>query len=204
MRLLFKDRRVALIVTSLFILSCDKEQVSFLSYDVFSQIEGSYEVKSIVWDGNPIDLNNDNKASNDLYGELMSLPYNEMAKDEQGAVVFGNVVREKVSGSICLSLPIQGIHVMHDGRYDGMIGNTLYQFLPFTIDSGGVLSIEHLDSVRSSEYESRLEMKSIHDGTVSFDQMGNMYFTVCNVLYDYREQKLVEGVIQYKFAKIHD
>lgn len=165
------------------------------------QIEGTYNLIKITWEGKPLDINNDGIVSNNLYPELMSLSTN--AGNEHHATVLSFSL-DRSKGAIGMCLPMQNVSVTYDGRYPTawMIGNALPVSISYHIDPNGTLFVDHFDSLNLPENDSRIEMKRMNNGTVSFGFNGHMSFRVGYTLYDHQTGQLVEGTILYVFERI--
>jgi len=167
--------------------------------NVSKKITGVYELVRIQWEGDPVDVNNDGVASNNLYPELMTLSTN--AQNTYQAQV---LVSNSSSGSIGMYIPLQNVSVTQDGRYPKgfMIGLSFPISLLYHIDSEGRVSVDHFDSLKVPESESRIEMKRMHDGQATFDEHGHFVFTVHNTLYDHVTDQLTDGIITYTYMKV--
>lgn len=179
------------------LISCRKNDVRVP--DVSEKIAGVYELVRIQWDGDPVDVNNDGVTGNNLYPELMTLSTNA-----QGVYKTQVLVSDSSSGSIGMYIPLQNVSVTHDGRYPKgfMTGMALPLSLLFHIDREGSISVDHFDSLDVPESESRIEMKRIHDGQATFDELGHFVFTVHNTLYDHATDQLVDGIITYTYTRV--
>ncbi len=179
-------------VILLALTSCHKEQEDKIS-ETAEFIRGTYRLKSITWEGSPVDLNNDGVKGNDLYEELLSLPMNQISA--WTGTVSGNVYRS--TASIGLQMPIQGIKVDEFGNYYGMAGGMWVFSISGTINSDGTIEA-NFDRFNVNEYD-RLDLRKMHDGLVLFDMTGkgSFSFRVHATLYDRLTGSLVEGVITY-------
>lgn len=188
--------RIILMLTFLLTAStsCHKEKENKIS-ETSEFIRGTYKLKSIIWEGDPIDLNNDGVQSNDLYVELLSLPANQISAWLGTAT--GNAQRSTVS--IGLQMPIQGIRVDEFGDYYGMEGGMWVFSISGTINTDGTIEAT-LDRFRVDEYE-RLDLRTMHNGSVIFDMTdkGSYYLRLNAAFYDRLEHKLVEGVVTYGY-----
>lgn len=189
-----------LVVLSGFLCSC-RDHSSDLISETADKIEGIYNLEAIAWEGEPVDINNDGIASKDLLQELLSLPTN--AENNHQAVVT-SITLDRSSGAIGMDLPMQNVSIASNGQYpEGwMIGNMLTVNVSYHIDPNGSLFVNHFDSVGLPDDDSRIEIKRMKNGTVSFDFNGHMSFIVEYTLYDRQSRQLVDGVIQYLFEKI--
>lgn len=179
-------------------ISCGKDNPSS---DTAARIEGDYLLSDISWTGNPVDVNGDGVASNQLYAELMSLSMNADTRFTAEVLPYSPGHSEGVIG---IRFPIQNSSATYDGRYPTgyMTGGTLSLSVPYEIDSDGHLSIECFDSFDVPKYEQRVEIKNIHDGKVWFDECDNLYFEASYTFYDRLTDELVSGVIKYTYTKI--
>jgi len=189
-----------LVVLSGFLCSC-RDHHSELISETADRIEGTYNLNAILWEGEPVDINNDGTVSKDLYQELLSLPTN--AENKHHAVVT-SIALDRSLGAIGIDLPLQNFSIAPNGQYpEGwMIGNLLTVNISYHIDPSGSLFVEHFDSVGLPEDDSRIEIKRMKNGTVSFDYKGHLSFKVEYTLYDRLNRKLVDGVILYLFERI--
>ena len=189
-----------LVVLSGFLCSC-RDHYSDLINETADRIEGTYDLEAIAWEGEPVDLNNDGIASKDLLQELLSLPTN--AENNHQAVVT-SITLDRSIGAIGMDLPMQNVSIAPNGQYpEGwMIGNMLTVSISYHIDSSGSLLVDHFDSVGLPDDDSRIEIKRMKNGTVSFDYKGHMSFKVGYALYDRQSKQLVDGIIQYLFERI--
>jgi len=181
--------------------SCKKDSADPIK-DVSDQIYGTYNLKKILWEGEPVDVNNDGISSNNLYQELMDLPTNAGNKDNHLAHV-SNFSENMQKATISIRLPLQNFSITHDGRYPEvwMIGNALTVFLSYYIDSEGTIQVERFVSHNLPESDSRIELKRMKNGTVLFDLEGHLTFRTEYTLYDRLTKKLVDGIIQYTYEK---
>lgn len=165
------------------------------------KIEGAYELTRITWEGDALDINGDGIASNDLYGELLSLPIN--AENDHRAFV-QCLFQDRTVGYVRMQLPMQNVNITEDGRYPTawMIGSRMNVSLYYQIDSEGHLAIDHFDSMAINEDDARVEMKKMNNGKAWFNGKGALCFKVTYTFYDYIKAQLVEGIIQYSFEKI--
>ena len=165
------------------------------------RIEGDYLLSGISWSGNPIDVNGDGVASNQLYTELMSLSMNV---DTRFLAEVLPSLPDHREGVISIRFPIQNSSSTYDGRYPAafMTGGALSVSLPYEIDSDGLLSIERFNSFDVPKYEMRVEIKSIHGGKVWFDEWDSLYFEAGYTFYDRLTDELVSGVIKYTYTRI--
>lgn len=192
------------LVTGLF-CSCRKESNSNSVKETANMICGTYNLKMIKWEGEPVDVNNDGVASNNLYQELMDLPTNAENKDNYTAQVF--LYSEDMSkATISMMLPIQNYSISSDGRYPEvwMIGNPLPMHLSYSIDSKGSIQVERFESFNLPESDSRVELKRMKNGTISFDLNEHLTFRTEYTLYDRLTKQLVDGVIQYIYERVED
>ena len=182
------------------LISCEKEKLLPVD-ETAARIEGTYVLSEITWTGEPVDVNGDGVASTILYEEMMSLPTN--AENRFLAEVLP-VSSDHQDGAIVIQLPIQNVSATYDGRYPTayMIGNTLPLRVKYWIDANGNLSVEPFKSFDVTPYELRVEIKSIHDGKVSFDRKNMLLFTADYTLYDHKAGQLCEGIIEYIYKKI--
>lgn len=180
--------------------SCKKDRLGLVE-ETAERIEGTYDLVAIVWEGEPLDVNNDGEASKDLFAELMSLPTN--AGNKHQAIVL-SLSSDRSTGAVGMDLPMQNVGVTPDGRYPTawMIGNLLSVNISYQIDSNGIVSVDSFDSMNLPEDDSRVEMKRMHKGTVSFDYNGKMTFRVGYTLYDHQTGQLVDGIIHYIFDRL--
>lgn len=164
------------------------------------RIEGDYLLSGISWSGNPIDVNGDGVASNQLYTELMSLSMNV---DTRFLAEVLPSLPDHREGVISIRFPIQNSSSTYDGRYPTvfMTGGALSVSVPYEIDADGFLSIGHFDSFDIPKYEQRVEIKYIHDGKVWFDDGNNLYFEAGYTFYDRLNDELVSGIIKYSYTK---
>ena len=188
---------VAVLICSLSSCNSDNASVNRAA----DKIEGAYELTRITWEGDALDINGDGVASNDLYGELLSLPIN--AENDHRALVQG-LMKDRTVGFVRMQLPTQNVNVTEDGRYPTawMIGSRIDVSLYYQIDPEGHLAIDHFDSIAVNEDDARIEMKSMNNGTAWFNEKGDLCFEVTYTFYDYIKAQLVEGIIRYSFEKI--
>ena len=192
------------LVSGLF-CSCRKDSNSNSVIEIANKICGTYNLKMIKWEGEPVDVNNDGVARNDLYQELMDLPTNAENKDNYISQV--SLYSEGMSkATISMMLPIQNYSVASDGRYPEvwMIGNPLSMHLSYSIDSKGSIQVERFESFNLPESDSRIELKRMKNGKVSFDLNEHLTFRTEYTLYDRISKQLVDGVIQYIYERVED
>lgn len=187
------------LAASLFV-SCKKDKSSdpLITADL---IVGQYKIKSVSWEGAPVDLDGDGVASKDLNVELMSLPFNQNANNFHASV--GNSYDR---GRISFFIPIQGYEKEYDGSYpEGlMIGGDWPINLSYKINSKGEVLIDHLDQIDLGEFDSRIELSNIKNGIAFFDFQEHLSFRAEYTLYDRLTKQFVEGVIQYTFERIQE
>ena len=181
-------------------VSCGKNEPSFAD-KVAERIEGEYTLTDIFWTGDPIDVNGDGISSNHLYQALMSLPANAQSLFVAEVLPF---LPDHYDGVIGIQFPIQNSSATYDGKYPtGFItGGALSVSVRYQIDVEGRLSVDHFKSFGVPSTELRVEIKSMHDGTVSFDENYNLIFTAGYTFYDHLTVGLVSGVIRYTYKKI--
>jgi len=192
-------RAIALSLLLSVVCSCEKDSSSNI-YRTAEAIVGNYGLSAIYWEGNPIDVNNDGIASNELYDELMSLPANSQDHFEAVVMDFSN---GREDGIIGIWLPMQNVCDDEQGQYPKvfMTGGNFPVNLSYQINDDGSIITEHYESFGTNEFDSRVEMRSIHDGTVVFDLCGHMTFSVMYTIYDHKTDWLVDGKMHYTFVR---
>ena len=197
---LFRKQYMLLAVMVVLFCSCNKGRLKSVE-ETAERIEGMYDLVAIAWEGEPLDVNNDGEASKDLFAELMSLPTN--AGNKHQAIVL-SLSADRSTGAVGMDLPMQNVGVTPDGRYPTawMIGNLLSVNISYQIDSNDIVSVDSFDSMNLPEDDSRVEMKRMNNGTVSFDYNGKMTFRVGYTLYDHQTGQLVDGIIHYAFERV--
>lgn len=182
------------------ICACNKDNSNMIA-KVADEIEGEYNLVSMQWDGNPVDINSDGKAGNDIYSAMMSLPTN--SQNEFHAIVI-SMSQDRSAGAIGMQIPLQNVSVLGDGSMPAafMIGNTLPLSLSYRIQEDGTIKIEKFESLGMSEFDSRMEMRRINTGTACFNMAGKLLFSVNYSLFDHVTGTLVDGIIHYEWEKL--
>lgn len=180
---------------------CKKDVLSPVD-QMADRIEGTYTLTKISWEGTPVDLNGDEIANNNLYEELMSLPTNAQ---NQFLTDIRSYTQDRREGVICIQFPIQNLSITHDGRYPTgfMIGNTLSVNIRYQIDADGHLFIDRFESFNLPEDDLRFEIRSIHDGIVSFNENYDPSFTAKHTFYDRKTDQLIDGTLTYYYTRVN-
>jgi len=197
--LLLFVRAFALSLLLSVVCACEKDSTSNI-YRTADAIVGNYELSAIYWEGNPIDVNNDGIANNELYDELLSLSTNSQDHFDSVVMDFSN---DRAYGLIGMALPTQCVCVTADGQYPKgfMTGDNLPVSLSYWINDDGSIITERFESFETDEFERRVELRNIHDGTVVFDLCGHMTFSVMYTIYDHKTDGLVDGKMHYTFDR---
>lgn len=180
--------------------ACKKDVVSPVD-QMADKIEGIYTLAKITWAGTPVDVNGDGISNNDLFVELMSLPTNAQ---NQFLTDIRSYTQDRREGVICIQFPIQNLSITHDGRYPTgyMIGNTLSVNIRYQIDADGHLAVDRFESFDLPEDDLRIEIRSIHDGSVSFDKKNDPSFTAKHTFYDRKSGQLIDGTLTYHYTRV--
>lgn len=182
------------------VYSCNKDKVNLIT-GTANKIEGYYELTSIQWDGDPIDINADGHASDDILSELMALPTNAQNSFQSAVLPINS---DRSVGTIGFQFPMQNISRRWDGTMpvSDMIGNTLLLNISYKIEENGTLWVEHFESMNLSGHSSSVEMNKINNGTVKFDMKGELLFSVNYTLYDHCTKDLVTNTLHYTLRKL--
>ncbi|MCR5352057.1 MAG: hypothetical protein K6E35_06160 [Bacteroidales bacterium] len=179
---------------------CKKDVLSPVDQTA-DRIEGTFALTQISWEGTPVDLNGDGIANNNLYEELLSLPTNAQ---NQFQTDIRSYTQDRREGVICIQFPIQNLSSTHDGRYPTgfMIGNTLSVDIRYQIDADGRLSVDRFVSFDLPEDDLRIEIRSIQDGIVSFNEKSDPRFTAKHTFYDRKSGQLINGTLTYHYSRV--
>ena len=190
-----------IVILSVSLYSCNKADSNPVAKTA-DKIEGTYKLVSMHWEGDPVDVNADGLKSKDIMSELMALPTNAQN-------IFQSVVlpmnSERSIGAIGFQFPMQNVSVGPDGAFptSWMTGNTLQLNISYKIEHDGTLNIEHFDALDMPEFDSRVEMNRINNGTVRFDLKGTLIFSVNYTLYDHISGQLVTDTLHYELEKVY-
>lgn len=201
---IFNKLQSAILLTALIVASCGRADNTPYYKAITEHVVGCYTLTGIIWEGDPVDLTGSGSASNNLYSQMMSLPVNA---GNNHRVEVMNTSTDFDSGLIGMDLPMQGYCVSLDGQSyieENMIGYTQPFSFSYQIDTEGKVTASHFDSFDFDQYDRRTELKKIHNGSTTFDLEGHAYFTAEHTLYDRKEHKLTDGIIQYQFTRIEE
>ena len=185
-----KTKVILLLIMSLAIgTSCHEEKEDKIS-ETAEFIRGTYRLKSITWEGDPVDLNNDGVQSNDFCDELLSLSGNNRSWWR------GSASGDAWGARVGLEMPYQRVRKDVNGNYkeNSMNGGVWTISLSGKINQDGTVEIL-FDRFRVDEFDP-VDLQKMHDGSVIFDMTGKgcYYFRLHAAFYDRLTHKLVEGI----------
>ncbi len=195
------------LLVALCLVSCRKtENAPTLYKEIANQVIGKYILTGINWEGEPVDINGGGMESYDLYSQMMSLPMNEGGRHFLTAL---DCSADFSFGNVSMHIPMQGYFISLDGKsYNevNMKGYVQPIFFSYRITSDGTVKADHFDSLGLEDdiYNRNTELKKIHNGETVFDLKGHAFFTAEHTLYNRKEHKLTDGIIQYIFTKIEE
>ena len=189
-------------------ISCAKEDNSILR-DANESIMGKYQCTSIIWNGYPVDLNNDGTASEDIATEFDSMGFCQTVIETPLRIKEATEVGQYVNFS--LEVPMQDIiYNKIEDTYElqnSNFGNGMNIGFSFIIDSKGNISLStnpENNSVLTKEYPNSIEhyeYQFTNAKGISFINPGVIVVNVNSAYYDHLTGEMVYGVTEYRYER---
>ena len=202
---------IILIMAFLLVLavsSCAKEDNNILR-DANESIMGKYQCTSITWNGDPVDLNNDGAASQDIMTEFNNMDFcREIVK---------TILRIREATDIgqymnfTIEVPMQDIvYSKIDDTYElqnSTYGNGMTIGFSFIVDNEGNISFKTTpenDSVLTKEYPDSIEHYDYQFTSakeISLLNPGIITAKINSAYWDHSKGEMVYGVTEYRYER---